>query len=127
MRLRELPATQELRRILEQREDPNAEARYMDLRSAWIRELFACKGFQIMLELLQQLEHEALKGLRHSPSPDLAQNLLGRMAAFQSLRNGLAALLPDEPTIPEPEEEFDLPVYQEPFPSGFDIPYPSGE
>lgn len=126
MRPRELPATQELRRILEQGGE-GAAAHAEDLRRAWVRELFATKGFQLVLELIQNLEHQAFHALRFSPSPELAQKLLGSMSAFQSLRSGLAALLPDEPTIPEPEEESELPVYEEYFPSAFDIPLPSGE
>ncbi len=117
MKLRPLPFITELEQL--SAADPKAA---QERRDAAMRELARCPGFQVVLSALHYEQHEALEALRYGRG-DLTRQA-GAANAITNVLVRLAALFPDG-TVPdmEPEEEYDLPVYDD-RPS-FDIPYPT--
>lgn len=118
MKCRPLPVMQEIAQLAVT--DPEKAAQY---QTALAAELFQHRGFQLVLTILHNLEHETLNALRSS-APTRPDFLLGRLNAIDYIQRSLVALAPDGQEDVEGEEEVELPVYESPFL----VPYPiSGE
>lgn len=121
MRVRRLPAVARIEGLA--KEDPLAAQAYVrDI----LGPLYASEGFQLILQLLAQIEHADLERLRVSRKTDVDW-LTGRLSAIRDVREGLRALLPDTAEVPEPEEEEEFDLYPEEVPHFHSFAIPSGE
>ena len=116
MRLRPLPVVEEIARIAA--EDPKRAVEY---QNALVLETFKTKGFQFIFHLLGHYEHDVTNALR-AGGLGRSEHILGQLYAIERFRREIVALLPDDSTLEEAEEEVELPVYESPF----DVPLPVG-